>query len=233
MEIRRSADRGHASHGWLDSYHSFSFANYFDANKMAYSVLRVINEDVIAPAKGFGMHSHQNMEIITYLLKGELTHKDSLGNIETIKQGCVQRMTAGTGVTHSEFNASLTEPVHLIQIWITPNKLNLAPSYEDKYFDDASKRNQWCLIASEKNDDHSLIVHQDIALYVSQLSDDKKIEYDLKQNRCAYLQVCSGRLSINNQVLNAGDAAVFNDFQAIELIALNNAEILLFDLPQD
>ena len=233
MEIRRSADRGHANNGWLDSYHSFSFANYYDANKMAYSVLRVINEDVIAPAKGFGMHSHQNMEIITYLLKGVLTHKDSLGNIETIKQGCVQRMTAGTGVTHSEFNASLTEPVHLIQIWITPNKLNLEPSYEDKYFDDASKSNQWCLVASEKNDDHSLIVHQDIALYVSQLSDDKKIEYDLKQNRCAYLQVCSGRLSINNQVLNAGDAAVFNDFQAIELIALNNAEILLFDLPQD
>ena len=233
MEIRRSADRGHANHGWLDSYHSFSFANYYDANKMAYSVLRVINEDVIAPAKGFGMHSHQNMEIITYLLKGELTHKDSLGNIETIKQGCVQRMTAGTGVTHSEFNASLTEPVHLIQIWITPNKLNLAPSYEDKYFDDPSKSNQWCLIASEKNDDYSLIVHQDIALYVSQLGEHKKIEYDLKQNRCAYLQVCSGRLSINNQVLNAGDAAVFNDFQAIELIALNNAEILLFDLPQD
>ena len=248
MEIRRSADRGHANHGWLDSYHSFSFADYYDANRMAYSALRVINEDVIAPAKGFGMHSHKDMEIITYVLKGELTHKDSLGNTETIKQGCVQRMTAGTGVTHSEFNASLTNPVHLIQIWITPNVQNLAPSYEDKYFDDASKCNQWCLLASENSKTHlienqlienqlienqSLIVHQDIALYASQLNEHKSLTYDLKPNRCAYLQICSGQISINEQVLSAGDAAVFDDSQLIKLTALNHAEILLFDLPQD
>ena len=233
MKIIRSTDRGHANHGWLESYHSFSFADYYDASKMGYSALRVINEDIIAPGKGFGMHSHQNMEIITYILKGELTHKDSLGNVETIKQGCVQRMTAGTGVTHSEFNASNTEPVHLIQIWITPNMLNLTPSYEDKQLDDASKYNQWRLIASENGQNQSLIVHQDLALYASQLSEYKKLEYDLKQGRCAYLQICNGRINIDEQVLNAGDAAVFNDPQTIELTALNNAEILLFDLPQE
>ena len=233
MEIRRSADRGHANHGWLDSYHSFSFADYYDANKMGYSTLRVINEDIIAPGKGFGSHSHQNMEIITYILKGELTHKDSLGNIETIKQGFVQRMSAGTGVTHSEFNASLTDPVHLIQIWIKPNALNLAPSYEDKQFDDASQRNQWCLLASENGINASLIVHQNIALYASKLHEHTNLTYDLKANRCAYLQICSGQISINEQVLNAGDAAIFDDPQTIKLSALNNAEILLFDLQQD
>ena len=231
MEIRKSADRGHANHGWLDSYHSFSFANYYDANWMGYSVLRVINEDIVAPAKGFGMHSHQNMEIITYMLKGELAHKDSLGNTETIKQGYVQRMTAGTGVTHSEFNASHNDPVHLLQIWITPNVQNLTPSFEDKFFDDTKKRNRWCLLASEKGENQSLIVHQDIALYASQLDKHVTLEYVLKHNRCAYLQCCYGTMIVNGQLLNAGDAAMLNTPQTLSLIVLDNAEILLFDLP--
>ena len=139
MKIRASGERGYANRGWLDSYHSFSFADYYDPNWMGFSVLRVINEDVIAPAKGFGMHSHDNMEIITYVLQGNLAHKDSLGNTEVIRQGHVQRMTAGTGITHSEFNASDAEPVHLLQIWILPNQQGLAPSYEDGFFTDAQK----------------------------------------------------------------------------------------------
>ena len=231
MKIRRSEDCGHANHGWLDSYHSFSFSNYYDPQWMNYSVLRVINEDVIAPAKGFGKHSHQDMEIITYILKGELSHEDSLGNVETIKQGYVQRMTAGTGITHSEFNASTIEPVHLLQIWINPNQQNLTPGYEDKFFDDAQKHNQWCLLASEKGENQSLIVHQDIALYASQLSENATLAYTLKHSRCAYLQCGTGRITVNGQLLNAGDAAMFDAPQTLLVVALDNAEILLFDLP--
>jgi quercetin 2,3-dioxygenase len=158
MQIRYSQDRGHANHGWLDSYHSFSFANYYDPAWMDYSVLRVINEDTVQPAQGFGMHSHADMEIITYVLQGNLAHKDSMGNVETIKQGHVQRMTAGTGVSHSEFNASDSEPVHLLQIWIMPNQQGLPPSYEDGFFTDAQKHNQWCLLASEQPENGALKV---------------------------------------------------------------------------
>ncbi|MBC7757138.1 MAG: pirin family protein, partial [Bdellovibrio sp.] len=210
MQIRRSQERGHAYRGWLDSYHSFSFANYYDANWMGFSVLRVINEDVIAPAQGFGTHSHDNMEIITYVLQGELAHKDSMGNTETIKQGHVQRMTAGTGVSHSEFNASDSTPVHLLQIWIVPNQQNLPPSYEDGFFTDAQKQNQWCLLASENAEAGSLRVHQDMQLLVSKLDERKTLNYVLKEGRSAYLQVTSGSLEINQQQLNAGDAAMFD-----------------------
>ena len=231
MQVRRSHDRGHASHGWLDSYHSFSFANYHDPNWMDYSVLRVINEDVIAPAQGFGTHSHRDMEIITYVLQGNLAHKDSMGNIETIKQGYVQRMTAGTGVSHSEFNASDSEPVHLLQIWILPNQLGLKPGYEDGFFTDEQKQNQWCLLASEKGGQGSLIVHQDMQLFASKLGERKQLDYVLKDGRSAYLQVASGSLQINQQQLNAGDAAMFDTAQTIKLDAIDNTEILLFDLP--
>lgn len=231
MQVRRSHDRGHANHGWLDSYHSFSFANYHDPNWMDYSVLRVINEDVIAPAQGFGTHSHRDMEIITYVLQGNLAHKDSMGNIETIKQGYVQRMTAGTGVSHSEFNASDSEPVHLLQIWILPNQLGLKPGYEDGFFTDEQKQNQWCLLASEKGGQGSLIVHQDMQLFASKLGERKQLDYVLKDGRSAYLQVASGSLQINQQQLNAGDAAMFDTAQTIKLDAIDNTEILLFDLP--
>ena len=159
---------------------------------MGFSVLRVINEDVIAPAQGFGMHSHDNMEIITYVLQGNLAHKDSLGNTEVIHQGHVQRMTAGTGITHSEFNASDAEPVHLLQIWILPNQQGLAPSYEDGFFTDAQKQNQWCLLASENAEAGSLKVHQDMRLFACKLDERKALDYALKESRSAYLQVASG-----------------------------------------
>lgn len=231
MQIRQSNERGHANRGWLDSYHSFSFADYYDANWMGFSVLRVINEDVIAPAKGFGTHSHNDMEIITYILKGELAHKDSMGNVETIKQGYVQRMTAGTGVSHSEFNASATEPVHLLQIWITPNQRHLRPGYEDKFFDSALKLNQWCLLASQNGAQNSLIVHQDIALYAAQLTDAHALSYTVKPNRKAYLQIALGDVEVNGKSLSAGDAAMFDANETIQISALNSAEVLLFDLP--
>ena len=232
MRIRRSQDRGHANRGWLDSYHSFSFGNYYEANWMGFSALRVINEDVIAPAQGFGTHSHNNMEIITYVLQGELAHKDSMGNIETIKQGHVQRMTAGTGVSHSEFNASESESVHLLQIWIVPNQQNLIPSYEDGFFTDAQKQNQWCMLASENSEAGSLKVNQDMTLLASKLDERKTLKYILKEGRSAYLQVASGNLQIAGEQLNAGDAAMFDAAETIEMLAINRAEILLFDLPK-
>jgi redox-sensitive bicupin YhaK (pirin superfamily) len=231
MQIRTSQQRGHVNHGWLDSYHSFSFANYYDPKWMGFSVLRVINEDVVAPKQGFGMHSHADMEIITYVLQGNLAHKDSLGNTEVIRQGHVQRMTAGTGITHSEFNASDAEPVHFLQIWILPNQQGLVPSYEDKFFEDAQKLNQWCLLASQNAEASSLKVHQDMALYATKLSERKGLEYALKQGRSAYLQVASGSIEINQKQLNAGDAAMFDAVQTIQIKAVDNAEILLFDLP--
>ena len=231
MQIRRSQDRGHANHGWLDSYHSFSFNKYVDSNWMGYSVLRVINEDVIAPAQGFGTHSHADMEIITYVLQGNLAHKDSLGNVEVIHQGHVQRMTAGTGVSHSEFNASDTEPVHLLQIWIIPNQQGLPPSYEDKFFTDAQKMNQWCLLASQQADLGSLKVHQDMTLLATKLGAEKRLDYALKPERSAYLQVASGSIEIAGKPLNTGDAAMFDGALTIEIKAVKDAEILLFDLP--
>ena len=231
MRVRKSSERGHANHGWLDSYHSFSFGRYIDRNWMGFSDLRVINEDVIAPGQGFGMHSHDNMEIITYVLQGNLAHKDSLGNVEIIKQGHVQRMTAGKGITHSEFNASKTEPVHLLQIWVLPNIQGLTPSYEDGFFSDAQKHNQWCLLASEKGEHDSLIVHQDMQLFSSKLSERNQLQYALTENRSAYLQVASGAIKIDETSLTAGDAAMFDSAQTIQMIASDNAEVLLFDLP--
>ena len=233
MQIRPSQDRGHANHGWLDSYHSFSFNKYYDPNWMGFSVLRVINEDIIAPAQGFGTHSHADMEIITYVLQGNLAHKDSLGNVEVIRQGHVQRMTAGTGVSHSEFNASDTEPVHLLQIWILPNQQGLKPGYEDGFFSDEQKCNQWCLLASENAELGSLKVHQDMALFASQLSERKQLSYVLKENRSAYLQVASGSVEIDGKQLNKGDAAMFVSAQTIQVIAIYDAGMLLFDLPKD
>jgi len=176
------------------------------------------------------MHSHADMEIITYILQGNLAHKDSLGNVEVIRQGHVQRMTAGTGITHSEFNASDSESVHLLQIWILPNQQNLKPSYEDKFFTDAQKQNQWCLLASEKGEEGSLIVHQNMALFAAKLSERKSLDYALKENRSAYLQVASGTVEIDQKQLNAGDAAMFDAAQTIQIKAVDNAEILLFDL---
>jgi redox-sensitive bicupin YhaK (pirin superfamily) len=230
-QLRKSAARGHANHGWLDSYHSFSFANYYDPAFMGFSVLRVINEDVVAAAKGFGMHPHQDMEIITYMLGGQLQHQDSLGNGSVIKAGDVQRMTAGTGIVHSEFNASQIEQAHLLQIWILPAEKGLPPSYEDKHFTQAQKQDRWCLLASQDARDNSLLVHQDMALYATILSQSSSLDHALDVHRCAYLHVARGEVRANGELLQAGDALMLKDCTNLQVEALENAEMLLFDLP--
>jgi redox-sensitive bicupin YhaK (pirin superfamily) len=231
IKIRKSQQRGHANHGWLDSYHSFSFANYYDPEHMGYSVLRVINEDVIAPAKGFGMHPHRDMEIITYMLQGALRHEDSLGNGSVIKAGDVQRMTAGTGIVHSEFNASSTEPAHLLQIWLLPERNNIDPGYEEKHFDTAEKQGRWRLIASHDGREGSLLIHQDIALYATVLAKGERVSYDMSAGRSLYFQVVRGSVDLNGETLVAGDAAKVDMQQAIAIQVLEPAELLLFDLP--
>jgi redox-sensitive bicupin YhaK (pirin superfamily) len=230
-KIRKSQERGHANHGWLDSYHSFSFANYYDPEHMGYSVLRVINEDVIAPAQGFGMHSHRDMEIVTYMLQGELRHEDSMGNGSVIRAGDVQRMTAGTGVRHSEFNASSTEPAHLLQIWLLPERDNIEPGYEEKHFNTAEKQGRWRLIASHDGRDGSLLIHQDVALYATVLAKDERLSYDMDTERSLYIQIARGSVDLNGETLVAGDAAKVDTQQAIALHAVEAAELLLFDLP--
>lgn len=231
LQVRKGSDRGYAKRAWLESYHSFSFAHYYDPQYMNFSVLRVINDDIIAPAKGFGMHPHRDMEIITYMLQGELQHRDSIGNGSVIKAGDVQRMTAGTGIVHSEVNASSIENVHLLQIWILPERLNLQPSYEEKHFSPEQKLNQWCLIAARDGHDGVLKVHQDMQLYATILNPNVVLGYELSVNRSAYLQVARGDVVVNGQALVAGDALMLNG--AVELVAKASAqaELLLFDLP--
>ncbi|MCB5187085.1 pirin family protein [Methylobacillus caricis] len=231
LTLRKSQERGHANHGWLDSYHSFSFSGYYDPDHMGYSVLRVINEDIIAPDMGFGMHPHRDMEIITYMLKGQLQHRDSLGNGSVIKAGDVQRMTAGTGIVHSEFNASSTEAAHLLQIWLLPERDGITPGYEEKQFAAAEKLNRWCLIASRDGRDGSLLVHQDIALYATVLTQGQQIAYNIAEGRGLYIQVVRGNVVLNGEALEAGDAVKINSLQQIDIQAGEEAELLLFDLP--
>ncbi|MFA6178121.1 MAG: pirin family protein [Candidatus Methylopumilus sp.] len=231
INIRKSQERGHANHGWLDSYHSFSFAHYYDPEFMGFSVLRVINEDVVAPARGFGMHPHRDMEIITYMLGGAIQHKDSLGNGSIIRAGDVQRMTAGTGIVHSEFNASDAEPAHLLQIWLLPDTGNLTPGYEEKHFEQQEKTNRWSLIASPDSRDGSLKIHQDVNLLATYLEQGKRLVYEAQANRSFYLQVAQGSLLVNGQTLLAGDAVVIDADTRVEIEAVANVEALLFDLP--
>lgn len=232
MEVRRSASRGHANHGWLDSYHSFSFNQYYDQARMAFSVLRVINEDIVAPTRGFGMHPHQNMEIITYMLGGELAHQDSLGNGSTIRAGDVQRMTAGSGIVHAEMNPSITEAAHLLQIWLTPSKDGLEPSYEDKRIDPHRKLNQWCLIASHDAREDSLLIHQDVNLWATYLHAGHSLDYQAPKGRSAYVQLARGRLRVNGEWLEQGDAIVLETSIDLSLNAETDVEVLLFDLPK-
>lgn len=229
--VRKGHDRGYANHGWLQSYHSFSFAEYYDPEHMHFSVLRVINDDTVAAGKGFGMHPHRDMEIITYMLHGELQHKDSIGNGAVIKAGDVQRMTAGTGIVHSEFNASHTDSVHFLQIWILPERLNLQPGYEDKHFTTAQKLNQWCLIAAKDNSTAALKVHQDMQLYATILNADAKLTYSANENRSLYLHVASGNIEVDGQQLSTGDALMLNSSVELALEANAKSELLLFDLP--
>ena len=231
IKLRKSQERGHANHGWLDSYHSFSFANYYDPAHMGYSVLRVINEDVVAPAQGFGMHPHRDMEIITYMLQGSVRHEDSMGNGSVISAGDVQRMSAGTGIVHSEFNASDSEPVHLLQIWLLPERSGIKPGYEEKHFEQAEKQGRWRLIASRDGREGSLTIHQDVDLFAACLEKSQRLTYQPQAGRSLYLQVARGSLTLNGELLVSGDAATIDSEAAIELVAEESAEFLLFDLP--
>ncbi len=231
VRVRKSQDRGRANHGWLDSYHSFSFANYYDPKHMGFSVLRVINEDIVEGGQGFGMHSHRDMEIVTYMLDGAIQHKDSMGNGSVIKAGDVQRMTAGTGVRHSEFNASNDEPAHLLQIWLLPERNDIEPGYEEKHFDAASKSNQWRLIASRNRRQGSLLIHQDTDLYATVLDAGKTLAYETRPGRSLYFQIARGNVTINGTALETGDAVAMDNVTQIEVVSQTDAEIVLFDLP--
>lgn len=230
ITLRKSEERGHANHGWLNSYHSFSFANYYDPNNMGFRALRVINEDWVQPGRGFGTHPHRDMEIITYVLEGALEHKDSLGTGSIIYPGEVQKMSAGTGVTHSEYNPSKTELVHLLQIWIVPDQKNLPPSYEQKTYSTAEKRGQLRLIASPQGRDGSVTVHQDVNLYASVLEAGDKVVHEIIPNRHIWVQVAQGEITLNGLSLSAGDAAAISEENQVVVIANTASEFLLFDL---
>jgi len=229
--IRRSEERGHAQHGWLDSFHSFSFADYQDPAHMGFGPLRVINEDRVQPGRGFGTHGHRDMEIISYVLAGGLAHEDSMGNGSVIRPGDVQRMSAGTGVMHSEFNASKDEAVHFLQIWIEPDRRGIPPSYEEKRFDDASKRGQWRLIASGDARDGSVRIHQDAEVFVTRLEAGDTLARDLDASRRGYLHVIRGDVRANGHVLRAGDALKLERESKLVLDEARAADVLFFDLP--
>ena len=230
IKIRRSDERGHANHGWLDSRFSFSFADYYDPRFMGFRSLRVINEDYIEPAQGFPTHGHRDMEIITYVIDGELSHRDSMGNGETIHPHEVQRMTAGTGVLHSEYS-SPTDRTHLLQIWILPEKQNLQPGYEQKVFAPEEKQGKLRLVASKGGDDGSVHINQDVRLYASILSSGEEVAHTLADGRHAWVQLINGSLDVNGDKLNPGDGAAISNEAELKLIAgEDHTEFLLFDL---
>ncbi|MEG3976550.1 pirin family protein [Microcoleus sp. herbarium8] len=230
ITVKKSEARGHANRGWLDSYHTFSFADYYDRNSMNFRSLRVINEDVISPGKGFGTHGHKDMEIITYVLEGALEHKDSLGTGAAIKPGEVQRMSAGTGIQHSEFNHSQTEPVHLLQIWLLPDTNDLQPSYEQREFPLAERRGQLRLVAARDARDGAVKVHQDVDLYAAVLDQNSQVSHTLQPNRHAWVQVARGAVLLNGLSLGKGDGAAVSDEAELVIEAAEDAEFLLFDL---
>lgn len=231
IEIRKSNERGVANMGWLDSRHTFSFGHYHDPRHMGFGPLLVINEDKVAPAQGFGTHGHRDMEIISYVLEGELAHKDSMGNGSVLRYGDVQRMSAGTGVMHSEFNHSQSDRVHFLQIWIQPSAKGIAPGYEEKHFDAASKQGQLRLIASPDGAEDSVRLHQDARLYASILNGQQQVDYTLTTGRTAYLHLIRGRLTVNGQALSSGDALKIADESHLVAGNAEAAEFLLFDLP--
>jgi redox-sensitive bicupin YhaK (pirin superfamily) len=230
LELRKSEDRGHAKHGWLESYHTFSFAEYYDPKQMGFGPLRVINEDRIDPGTGFGTHAHRDMEIITYVLDGAIAHKDSMGNGSVIRPGDVQRMSAGTGVRHSEFNHANDMRTHFLQIWIEPNVTGIAPGYEEKNFDASQKRGKLRLIASADGSDGSVMIHQDAKLYAGLFDGAEQASMALAPGRRAYLHVARGEITVNGIALKAGDALKIADEAQIEITQGRQAEVLLFDL---
>lgn len=230
IKIVRSDDRGTADHGWLKARHTFSFADYYNPALMGFGSLRVINEDRIEPGKGFGTHPHKDMEIVTYIIDGALEHKDSMGNGSVIRAGDVQRMTAGTGVRHSEFNHSSEAEVHLLQIWILPEQNSLPPGYEEQHFSRETKLNQWRLIASRDGRDTSLLIHQDLDLRASIVETGTSLDHEFAEGRSGFLQVVSGSVDANGESLAAGDGAMITDEAALHLNASAEAELLLFDI---
>ena len=231
INIRPGNERGNANFGWLHSQHTFSFGNYYDPKHMGFANLRVINEDRVQPSKGFGTHSHRNMEIISYVLEGQLEHKDNIGNGSVIRPGDLQRMSAGTGISHSEFNASKTDEVHFLQIWILPNKKGIPPSYEQKHFPPAENQGKLRLIGSEDGRENSVKIHQDVNLYVGTLNQDDQVEYAIGDHRSVWLQVVRGALDINGQILSAGDGAAISQENQIAIAGtIDNTEVLLFDM---
>ena len=231
LEVRRSAERGHFDHGWLKTFHTFSFADYVDPAWVGYGPLRVINEDRLKPGQGFGKHGHRDMEILTYILEGALEHRDSLGNGSVIRPGDVQRMSAGTGVTHSEFNPSATEAVHFLQIWIQPEALRLAPGYEQKHFDAAGKRGRLRLIAARSAEEDAVLLHQDARVYAGLLDGAEHTAFQLRPGRRLWLQVARGRLSVDGVALAAGDGASARGPAELVLSDVEDSEVLLFDMP--
>jgi redox-sensitive bicupin YhaK (pirin superfamily) len=231
VEIRPAAGRGHADHGWLNSFHSFSFGSYHDATRMGFGPLRVINDDRIAPGSGFGTHGHRDMEIISYVLEGALAHQDSMGNGSVIRPGDVQRMSAGRGVMHSEFNHDKAGQTHFLQIWIEPSERGIDPGYEERHFDAAARRGRLALIASPDGAQASVRLHQDARLFAGLFDGDESAELAIAPGRRLYVHVCRGSLMVDGQRLATGDAAAITDQTRIALSAGHQAEVLVFDLP--
>lgn len=231
ITIRPANERGAANFGWLDSHHSFSFGNYYDPDHMGFGTLRVINEDKVSPAQGFSTHGHRDMEIISYVLEGALEHKDSIGNGSVIRPGDVQRMSAGSGILHSEYNSSKSDPVHFLQIWILPGQKGIEPSYEQTHFSEAEKQGTLRLVGSPDGREGSVTIHQDVDLYATSLKDGESVSHSLRQGRVAWVQVARGGIDLNGHTLTAGDGAAVTDLEALTLSAVSeNAEVLLFDM---
>ncbi len=232
ISIRHAAERGIANFGWLDSRHTFSFGEYYDPKHMGFGPLRVINEDRVSPGQGFGTHGHKDMEIISYVLEGALEHKDSIGTGSVIRPGDVQVMSAGTGIRHSEFNHSKTEPVHFLQIWVIPDRESIAPRYEQKTFPDADKRGKWRLVGSADARDGSVVVYQDVKIFASLLNAGERLAYVMQSGRKAWLQIVRGAVEVNGQDLTAGDGAAVTGEPELSVTAkADTTELLLFDLP--
>ncbi len=230
IQVRKAESRGHADHGWLNTHHTFSFSSYQDPQHMQFRSLRVMNEDYVAAGQGFGTHPHRDMEIVTYVLEGALEHKDSMGNGEVLHPGEFQRMSAGTGITHSEFNPSDHEPVHLYQIWLYPERSGIEPSYEQKRFPEQQRHNQLRLVASRDAADGSLLIHQDARIYLSSLDAGRQIRHTLGSGRHAWLQVLRGNVELNGVPLDTSDGAAVSDESLLEIVAKQPAEVMLFDL---
>ena len=230
IQLRKSEERGHADHGWLKSHHTFSFAGYFDKEHMNFRSLRVMNEDRVAPGQGFGTHAHDNMEIVSYVLDGELEHKDSMGNGEVLRPGEFQRISAGTGITHSEFNPSEKHATHFYQIWLRPEQRDLKPSYEQKAFASSDRQNKLQLVASNDGENGSLLIHQDVRIYLTDLSRGNEIEHSIPENRHVWVQVLRGSADVNGHSLATGDAAALSDESELSLASHDSAELMIFDL---